>query len=438
MLNSNKEDSLTSIELEKQEGLSISRLNGLKPSVFINDDDRPKANFIDLMNWVKKSFSFSLKTDYSHLTNYIHNRIVIDGQFLHFCESNNIEIDCLYKDSIVSWKTDSGSEKFFVQGVFRIKKDDVEFIHAALFHKGNQNEDEISFFVVLEDKKYDSYISFRNQYEDWLLARDRSNLKIRVVDGEDLSYDRDASWEDIYLPEDIKKDIKLCVEGFLSNKDFYLESKIPWKRGILFHGHPGNGKTSIIRTIISKYNFKPVTVLPGANDESLREAFSYAEEQSPALIYFEDLDSLIENINVSSFLNLMDGISTKNGLLVIATANDIKKLPGNITDRPSRFDRKIEIPLPDKAMATKYLSKWFKNSIPSKKISELAAHSVKYSFSYGYLKELYVSSIYNALSNNRKVATVEDVNDALSQLMKDKNILKKGKSLGIDKYLNDK
>ena len=87
--------------------------------------------------------------------------------------------------------------------------------------------------------------------------------------------------------------------------------------------------------------------MAGANDEAVREAFSYAEEQSPALLYFEDLDSLLEkNVDISSFLNLMDGISAKNGLLVIATANDVKKLKSNITDRPSRFDRKFEITLP--------------------------------------------------------------------------------------------
>ena len=106
-----------------------------------------------------------------------------------------------------------------------------------------------------------------------------------------------------------------------------MQNTIPWKRGILLYGKPGNGKTSIIRTIMSVYNFKPVTIAAGANDEAVREAFSYAEEQVPALLYFEDLDSLLEkNVDPSSFLNLMDGISAKNGLLVIATANDSQKI----------------------------------------------------------------------------------------------------------------
>ena len=125
----------------------------------------------------------------------------------------------------------------------------------------------------------------------------------------------------------------------------------------MLYGKPGNGKTSIIRTIMSAYNFKPVTIVAGANDEAVREAFTYAEDQSPALLYFEDLDSLLEkSVDISSFLNLMDGISAKNGLLVVATANDVKKLKTNITERPSRFDRKFEIP-PTKCRNGLYISK---------------------------------------------------------------------------------
>jgi transitional endoplasmic reticulum ATPase len=201
------------------------------------------------------------------------------------------------------------------------------------------------------------------------------------------------------------------------------------------YGKPGNGKTSIIRTIMSEYNFKPVTIVPGANDEAVREAFSYAEEQSPSLLYFEDLDSLLEkSVDISSFLNLMDGISTKNGLLVIATANDVKKLKSNITQRPSRFDRKFEIPLPNAEMAYIYLKRWFGNIIDAKKVRELAKYAEKYEFSYAYLKELYISSMFEALAHNRKAPTVKDVDSTLNRLVKDKNILNNGNAINTDKY----
>src|SRR5574337_390604 len=430
-----KEEYLTPETLEEQEHLSKERLSKLTATNRIVPADnypRPKESYIELMDWTVTCFQEALK-DTKNLEKFVHNRLVIDGPFVHFCEQNNINIECLYKDSTISWSTEHDFEKFFVQGVFLIKSKDVEFLHAALFHKGNQQEDEVSFFIICSKKNYEGYIKLRNEFDEWVQERDRSNLHIRVIEGEDIPYTKDHSWEDLFLPESIKGEIKSLVENFLESKEFYSKNKIPWKRGILLYGKPGNGKTSIIRTIISNYNFKPVTIVPGANDEAVREAFTYAEEQSPSLLYFEDLDSLLEkSVDPSAFLNLMDGISAKNGLLVIATANEVKKLKANITDRPSRFDRKFEIPLPNAEMAYIYLKRWFGNLISLKKCKELAKYAAKHEFSYAYLKELYISTMFEALAHNRKVPTDKDVQNSLNRLIKDKNLLNGG-SINMDK-----
>lgn len=428
-----EKDYMAPVDMESQEHLSKQRLEKLKEARS-GIGQRPPANFIDLMHWTQQNFAMHLH-DKSDINRYVHNRIIIDGQFLQFCEEHGVEVECLYKDSIVSWKTELNYEKFFVQGVFKIKTKGLEFLHAALFHKGNQNEDEISFFVLASNKNYEGYLKLRNEFDEWVQQRDRSNLHIRVIDGEDIPYTKDSNWEELFLPDDIKTDLRNLVGGFLASKDFYLEKKIPWKRGILLYGKPGNGKTSIIRTIMSEYNFKPVTIVAGANDDAVREAFSYAEEQSPSLLYFEDLDSLFEKgVDISTFLNLMDGISTKNGLLVIATANDVRKLKANITDRPSRFDRKFEIPLPNQEMAYIYLKRWFSKLLTVPKCKELAKYAEKYEFSYAYLKELYISSMFEALAHNRKIPTQKDIQNALNRLVKDKNILNNGKSISTDKY----
>jgi AAA+ superfamily predicted ATPase len=446
---------LTSEDMERQEHLSaerlIYRLNVDEDFVKAHgiqlmdvEISRPKANFIDLMNWAADCFSPVLK-DKGHLNKFVHNRIIIDGQFMQFCEEKRITVKCLFKDSIISWNTDHNFEKYFVQGVFLIKSKAVpgkrratEFLHAALFHKGNQNEDEISFFIVVSDENYEGYINLRNEFDEWMQERDHSNLRIHVIEGEDIFYTKDYNWEDLFLPKDIKNEIRSLVENFLASKDFYIKNRIPWKRGVLLFGKPGNGKTSIIRTIMSMYPFKPVTIAPGAHDEAVCEAFAYAEEQSPALLYFEDLDSLFEkNVDISQFLNLMDGISAKNGMLVIATANEVKKLKSNITDRPSRFDRKFEIPLPNQEMAYIYLRRWFGNLITTKKCRELARYAEKYEFSYAYLKELYISSMFEALSHNRQVPSEKDVQNALNCLIKDKNIIGNGR-ISTEKYFNHK
>ena len=97
-------------------------------------------------------------------------------------------MECLHKDSVISWVTDHSYEKFFVQGAFLIKARGLEFLHFALFHKGNRHEDEISFFVICSEKNFANYTKLRNEFDDWVQDRDCSNLHIRVIDGEDIPY----------------------------------------------------------------------------------------------------------------------------------------------------------------------------------------------------------------------------------------------------------
>ena len=414
---------LTEGQIEKQEHLSKERLNLLKPKTKWQDFDyksnpRPEHNLIDLMHWVKGNFGNANDRC------YIHNKIVIDGSFMEFCEQTGTKVETLYLDSIASWRSDKDCEHFMSQGVFKITRKGMSFIHAALFHKGNQNEDEVSFFVVISDSSFHKYVDFRNEFDSWLVARDREHLEVHVVGGEGYPYSRDMKWDDLFLPNDLKKNIRDSIEGWLAAKSIYEKAKVPWKRGILMYGIPGNGKTTAIRTIISNYDFKPVTVNTSmqTNDDTITEAFEYAQEQEPGLLYIEDLDTLLSTtVSLSHFLNLMDGVSTKNGIMVIATANDLNKLKESVTDRPSRFDRKWEIPVPDFPMAIKYLKHWFGNTV---KIESIAKSAVDNGFSYAHLKELYLTAMFQALAGNRKKPNASDIKAAVEQLLNDKKVSK--------------
>lgn len=425
--------------VEKQEHLSTERLKNLTPlfafDVFV---ERPTANLIDLMHWVKDTFSTGLLKNYrqvdsnplknkENLQCYIHNKIVIDGAFLQFCEENDVKVECLMRDSIASWKTDHNSEHFMVQGIFRISTDKFDFLHCALFHKGNQNEDEVSFFIIASDDIFEQYIELRNKFDKWLVTRDRDHLEIHVCNAEGYPYTRDHSWDDVFLEEDLKKDIKNYIEGFLKSKHIYEKLKVPWKSGCIFFGSAGVGKTSLIRTIIANYNFKPVTVQSGTqtNDDTITEAFEYASHQEPALLYIEDFDTLLgQTISLSHFLNMLDGVSSKNGLMVICTANDLSKLKESVVDRPSRFDRKFEFPVPNFDMTVEYLTKWFGDILKPAEYKKIANETVDMNFSFAYLKELYIGSIYTALSDGRETPTIKDVNITKKRMIKDKENVK--------------
>ena len=181
--------------------------------------------------------------------------------------------------------------------------------------------------------------------------------------------------------------------------------------------------TSIIKTIISVYDFKPITIQFG-NDSTvnlLNDAFNYAKSQSPALIFLEDVDHIVEDIgNISHFLNILDGVNSSNGIFVIGTANDLSSLDENLIDRPSRFDRKWKIPKPDHNMITKYIKSRFNNLFSDKEYNNLANEMAKYSLSYVHLKDIYLSSVFNAIAKNRQKPNQKDVKIALQQVLSDK------------------
>jgi hypothetical protein len=408
----------------QEEHLTVKRLINELNSKSNNIDvtQKPTHNLDQLMRWA----IFTYRLNNKNLQPYINNKITIDGSFLQFCEQNEVKVECLYRESIASWLTDYDTESFVAQGVFVIKSEDLSFIHCALFHKGNQNEDEVSFFVLVDDNDYEKYTQFRNKYDKWLSNRDRITQEVHVVGADTYPYSKDLSWDDLFLPNDLKNDIKSSVEGFLASKELYSKKKVPWRKGIILWGGPGLGKSLTIKTIISNYDFKPVTLVSGAETDAnaLSEAFSYASQQGPSLLFFEDIDNVFQQDSVlRHFLGLMDGVESTDGVFVVCTANDISNLKSSLTDRPRRFDRKWEFPMPDEFLAKKYLLKLFDNI--SFDIDNLVKSAIDAKFSYAYLQELYLSAASLAIIENKDI-NLHHVEKALNQLLSDKKAVKAG------------
>ncbi|TKB63312.1 MAG: ATP-binding protein [Nitrospira sp.] len=194
-------------------------------------------------------------------------------------------------------------------------------------------------------------------FRDLLLVLERygkARLKekkkeIYVVNGENIPVTA-SSWDDLVLPAQMARDIRSNVEGFFASPERYAALGIPHRRGFLFAGPPGCGKTLTLKTLASNTPAKFISVLGTADvdDSMLRHALDLAEGCTPAVVLFEDLDRMVQakGVSISHFLNLLDGLKVLNGVLVIATCNEPEKLDPALLHRPSRFDRVWTFPLP--------------------------------------------------------------------------------------------
>jgi hypothetical protein len=206
--------------------------------------------------------------------------------------------------------------------------------------------------------------------------------------------------ESLILPPGLKDTIRNDAAGFFDSRDRYHKYNVPWKRGLMLLGPPGNGKTHMIQGLINDLK-KPCLYVKSLKsryeneDRSLREIFDKARKSAPCILILEDIDAMINSENRSFFLNELDGFRKNEGLLTIATTNHPEKLDPAIVDRPSRFDRKYHFELPAVAERTAYLRWWNHQLDAALVLSEEGIHSIAENtqgFSFAYLKELALAS----------------------------------------------
>jgi hypothetical protein len=232
--------------------------------------------------------------------------------------------------------------------------------------------------------------------------------EILVFDGGYWHKDRElfdaiksASFDNLILPAELKREIRDDFANFFASREVYDKYRIPWKRGVLLIGPPGNGKTHTVKALINETK-KPCLYVKsfkscwGTDHDRIREVFSRARKTTPSIIVLEDLDSLIDKENRAFFLNELDGFAANTGVVVLATTNHPEKLDPAILDRPSRFDRKYYFNLPAPPERLAYVVSWNESLESELRLSERAVPKIVDAtddFSFAYLKELCLSSM---------------------------------------------
>lgn len=210
-----------------------------------------------------------------------------------------------------------------------------------------------------------------------------------------------ASFDDLVLSGSLKETIRDDFKRFLGAQERYESLGIAWRRGALFIGPPGNGKTHCVRALVKELHIPSLYVQSLSHrhftsEELLQTVFRRARQLRPCILIFEDLDALVNEDNRSFFLNQLDGFEKNVGLLVLATTNHPERIDPAILDRPSRFDRKYHFDLPTGIERHTYLRHWQQRLAgethwTDQEMDDLAEQTE--GFSFAYLKELVVSSL---------------------------------------------
>jgi len=171
-----------------------------------------------------------------------------------------------------------------------------------------------------------------------------------------------ATYEDIGGLDEELELVRETIELPLSEPEVFTRLGIDPPKGVLLHGPPGTGKTLIARAVANEVDATFVTVdgpeimskYKGESEEKLREKFREARDASPAIIFFDEIDSIagkrddggdVENRVVGQLLSLMDGLDARGDVIVIGATNRVDTIDPALR-RGGRFDREIEIGVP--------------------------------------------------------------------------------------------
>ena len=174
-----------------------------------------------------------------------------------------------------------------------------------------------------------------------------------------------ATYEDIGGLDEELELVRETIELPLSEPEVFTRLGIDPPKGVLLHGPPGTGKTLIARAVANEVDATFITVdgpeimskYKGESEERLREVFERASEDAPAIVFFDEIDSIagkrddggdVENRVVGQLLSLMDGLDARGDVIVIGATNRVDTIDPALR-RGGRFDREIEIGVPGEA-----------------------------------------------------------------------------------------
>jgi len=347
------------------------------------------------------------------------------------------------------------SERLMISGYILAKGDKPFVIH---FYPG-YNVQHMNIIGKRQDQEFlnklltdvDTYVHKNNPWKG-----EQVTPFGRFLKKEDITLDK------VIIAKEVKQRLEKTIFSFFDSKDKYIKADIPFKRGAIFSGVPGTGKTlsgKVIMNTVSgnAYNCECLKCghklssnshcrdikcpecggdmrradRPGIGKSNTPkdnqkegvtfiwvtakdfasvgtgQLFDMARELQPAVLFIEDVDRCLTGSTVDTIKTEMDGMESNNGILTILSTNFPNQLPKTLIDRPGRFDDIIEFELPDSVLRFKILWMYSKKiDIVNKKEALAEISRITKGLTPAHLKEIVVSSYMNC-KNDR--VTIEDL-----------------------------
>jgi len=160
------------------------------------------------------------------------------------------------------------------------------------------------------------------------------------------------------FPESASTRVVEEIELFWTQRENFHRHDLPFKRGILLHGPPGSGKSSTLRlvaeAVVEDDGYVIQFTRPGVLAGAVRQLRAIHKD-ARVVVLMEDIDAILEDGNESDILNLLDGAEEVDTMVFLATTNYPERLKARISNRPSRFDRRVLIPHPSPEARQMYL-----------------------------------------------------------------------------------
>jgi len=244
-------------------------------------------------------------------------------------------------------------------------------------------------------------------------------------------------WDDIGGLGEVKEDLKEAVEWPLKNPEIFSRLGIKPPKGILLLGPPGCGKTLLGKAVATESAANFITIKGpeifskwvGESEKAIREVFRKARMAAPAVIFFDEVDSLLPRRGlgfgdsgvservISQLLTEMDGMVTLEDIVVIAATNRPDMVDPAVL-RPGRFDRLIYVPEPDEESKIQIFKIYTKNMPLAKDVDAKALASNSRNYSGADIEALCREAAMIALRRdiNTKEVTVRDFEEARKRI----------------------